>query len=126
MSEIADMMISGMLDYETGEYIGEGVGHPRRKRPEGVSKEDAKIKRVQADYNINYKAAKRVRKNMLISQERALKIKELEARVEELENAMLDYVDAAMCRRMFIQEIGMGSRYVDWRQAKGIEGEKYK
>ena len=46
---------------------------------------------------------------------------ELKARVEELENAMLDYLDAAkMCRRMFIQEIGMGSRY-DWRQAKGIE-----
>jgi hypothetical protein len=90
MGEIADMMISGMLDYETGEYIGEGVGHPRRKRPEGVSKEDAKIKRVQAVYKINYKAAKRVRKNMLISQERALKIKELEARVKELEANLAD------------------------------------
>ena len=30
MGEIADMMLDGTLDYETGEYIGDAVGYPRR------------------------------------------------------------------------------------------------
>ena len=31
MGEIAEMMINGFLDYETGEYIdGEELGYPRR------------------------------------------------------------------------------------------------
>lgn len=29
MGEIADAMIDGTLDYETGEYIGEPCGYPR-------------------------------------------------------------------------------------------------
>lgn len=31
MGEIADMIISGMLDEQTGEYLGEAVGYPRTK-----------------------------------------------------------------------------------------------
>ncbi len=30
MGEIADAIINGELDYETGEYIGSPVGYPRR------------------------------------------------------------------------------------------------
>lgn len=29
MGEIADMILDGMLDEQTGEYIGEAVGYPR-------------------------------------------------------------------------------------------------
>ena len=29
MGDIADMMIDGTLDYQTGEYIGDAVGYPR-------------------------------------------------------------------------------------------------
>lgn len=29
MGDIADMMLDGTLDYETGEYIGKGGGYPR-------------------------------------------------------------------------------------------------
>jgi hypothetical protein len=32
MGEIADMMIDGTLDIETGEYLGEGPGYPRTAR----------------------------------------------------------------------------------------------
>lgn len=31
MGEIADMMIDGTLDYQTGEYLGEGMGFPRTR-----------------------------------------------------------------------------------------------
>jgi uncharacterized coiled-coil DUF342 family protein len=48
---------------------------------------------------------------------------ELKARVEELEERLREVTDSAMCRRMFMQEKGMGSAYVDWRQARGIDGE---
>ena len=30
MGDIADDIIDGIFDYETGEYLGEGVGYPRR------------------------------------------------------------------------------------------------
>ena len=33
MGEIAEMMIDGVLDEQTGEYIGEAVGYPRTMRP---------------------------------------------------------------------------------------------
>lgn len=29
MGDIADMMINGDMDFETGEYLGEGGGYPR-------------------------------------------------------------------------------------------------
>ena len=29
MGEIAEMMLDGTLDIETGEYLGEGPGYPR-------------------------------------------------------------------------------------------------
>lgn len=29
MGEIAEMMLDGMLDFETGEYLGGGCGYPR-------------------------------------------------------------------------------------------------
>lgn len=32
MGEIADAIINGEFDYLTGEYIGEPVGYPRRKK----------------------------------------------------------------------------------------------
>lgn len=32
MGGIADMMINGDMDYETGEYLGFGDGYPRRKK----------------------------------------------------------------------------------------------
>lgn len=32
MGEIADMMLEGTLDCETGEYLGEGPGYPRTAR----------------------------------------------------------------------------------------------
>ena len=32
MGEIAEMMIEGTLDCETGEYLGEGFGFPRTAR----------------------------------------------------------------------------------------------
>ena len=31
MGEIADMMLDGTLDYETGEYLGDSVGFPRTR-----------------------------------------------------------------------------------------------
>ena len=31
MGEIAEMMLDGILDEQTGEYIGPGVGYPRTK-----------------------------------------------------------------------------------------------
>ena len=33
MGEIADMMINGTLDEQTGEYLGEGPGYPRTRVP---------------------------------------------------------------------------------------------
>lgn len=32
MGDVADMMVDGTLDYETGEYLGEGQGYPRTAR----------------------------------------------------------------------------------------------
>jgi len=32
MGDIADDIIDGIFDYETGEYLGEGVGYPRTSR----------------------------------------------------------------------------------------------
>ena len=32
MGEIADMILEGILDEQTGEYLGEAVGYPRTKR----------------------------------------------------------------------------------------------
>lgn len=32
MGEIADAMINGEFDYETGEYLGPAVGYPRKAR----------------------------------------------------------------------------------------------
>lgn len=34
MGEIADMMLEGILDEWTGEYIGEAVGYPRSADPD--------------------------------------------------------------------------------------------
>ena len=31
MGDIADMMIDGTFDFETGEYIGEACGYPRTR-----------------------------------------------------------------------------------------------
>lgn len=33
MGEIAEMMLEGILDEQTGEYIGEAVGYPRTMQP---------------------------------------------------------------------------------------------
>jgi|GEM_PF-2140328 len=33
MSDIADMILVGILDEQTGEYIGEAVGYPRTAQP---------------------------------------------------------------------------------------------
>lgn len=33
MGEIAEMMLDGTLDEQTGEYIGEAVGYPRTMQP---------------------------------------------------------------------------------------------
>lgn len=35
MGDIADMMIDGTLDYQTGEYIGNGGGYPRTMNGRG-------------------------------------------------------------------------------------------
>ena len=32
MGDIADMMLDGILDEQTGEYLGEAVGYPRTKQ----------------------------------------------------------------------------------------------
>jgi hypothetical protein len=32
MGDIAEMMLDGILDEQTGEYLGEGVGYPRTSR----------------------------------------------------------------------------------------------
>ena len=36
MGDIADMMIDGTLDMDTGEYIGPGPGYPRRVGDTGM------------------------------------------------------------------------------------------
>ena len=33
MGEIADMILDGILDFQTGEYIGEPCGYPRTLEP---------------------------------------------------------------------------------------------
>ena len=38
MGDIADMMLDGTLDHETGEYLGEGDGFPRTARDMGRRK----------------------------------------------------------------------------------------
>lgn len=42
MGEIADMMLDGILDEWTGEYIGPIVGHPRSRDPEHWSNQNKK------------------------------------------------------------------------------------
>lgn len=38
MGDIADMMLDGILDEQTGEYLGGSVGYPRTYKPRGNKK----------------------------------------------------------------------------------------
>ena len=44
MGEIADMILDGILDSETGEYLGEAVGYPRSAHDEHA---EARAKRTR-------------------------------------------------------------------------------
>ena len=44
MGEIADMMLDGTLDEQTGEYLGEGPGYPRTRDYNIGSKRERKTK----------------------------------------------------------------------------------
>ena len=56
MGEIADMIIDGILDYETGEYIGKAVGYPRT-----INSKNSKSNETEAEKNI-----RKVRKELAI------------------------------------------------------------
>lgn len=51
MGDIADMMLDGILDEQTGEYLGKGVGYPRTLQMSRKS-QDLSWKKVVA-YMIN-------------------------------------------------------------------------
>ena len=44
MGEIADMMLDGSLDCETGEYIGPGDGYPRTRNRAPTPKTTKKVR----------------------------------------------------------------------------------
>ena len=52
MGDIADMILDGILDEWTGEYIGPGVGHPRSMDPDHWSNQ--KWRKPTAKDSINY------------------------------------------------------------------------
>lgn len=68
MGDIADMMLEGILDMETGEYLGDATGYPRTK----------KVKNTKAQKNIA-----KVRKELAL----LFKQKESEGDKQALNNA---------------------------------------
>ena len=65
MGEIADMILDGILDEQTGEYIGEAVGYPRTLNTYGkkgfknrrlvVTSKDIEVKRIRKEISIRTK-----------------------------------------------------------------------
>ena len=65
MGEIVDMILDGILDEQTGEYIGEAVGYPRTLNTYGkkgfknrtlvVTPEDIEVKRIRKEIAIRIK-----------------------------------------------------------------------
>ena len=43
MGDIADMMVEGILDWQTGEYIGPACGYPRRIKNRSVQRTNRKM-----------------------------------------------------------------------------------
>ena len=66
MGEIAEMMLDGTLDYETGEYLGKAVGFPRTKRrryTKSNSKHLNGLMKYLSSYDITHGKATRVIRN---------------------------------------------------------------
>ena len=62
MGSIADMMIEGTLDYQTGEYLGKGKGFPRTKNHRKSSPQLPKNANFIFKYKKGRKALNGVRK----------------------------------------------------------------
>lgn len=75
MGEIAEMILDGILDEQTGEYIGEGVGYPRT--------------RVKGQYNtIKHTRSPSERKIASIRKEIAILVKEQGVTIEKARQMM--------------------------------------
>lgn len=120
MGDIADMMIEGILDCETGEYISNECGYPRtRNKVKSSSVNDAKVKRLQDEHKISFKVAKILLKTMQRASRTETKVNKLEKRIEYL-NASLDLVlvgeeicDGITTARQEIEEIYGADHFKD-------------
>ena len=109
MGDIADMMINGDLDCETGEYLGEGDGYPRtaagpiheqeRQQPNTVKKLMCKCGRLRIQIGQRKKECHLCRKE-------AHEL--LHGRLEDVENAYGDALDHKIeCEPHDIDESGL-------------------